>query len=335
MNTILYKKSVLGGTFDRFHLGHQKLVNTAFEHSEKVTIGLTKPALYQNKFLAYLIENYLIREDTLKKYLKERGFEDRAEIIPIDDIYGTTLQDRNIEAIFATDENLQNVNLINAKRREIEFPELKVIIVPYVLDAGGKKITSERIRKGEIDKNGFVYKKIFDSQQILILPEQLRPILQQPLGKIVKTASEVIKLFNDKSIVIAVGDVISSKLEESGFYPAISIIDFRTRRHLFTPKSLGAKQNHPPGDRIINKSGTINKRSVEEIKNSIDEYLRTKKLQTIVIDGEEDLLALPAILLSPLGSIVLYGQFDRGIVVNVVTEELKEKITTLLEKFNK
>jgi len=43
------------------------------------------------------------------------------------------------------------------------------------------------------------------------------------------------------------------------------------------------------------------------------------------VTGEEDLLALPAIVLAPLGSVVLYGQYDKGVVINEVTEELKKK----------
>jgi len=52
-----------------------------------------------------------------------------------------------------------------------------------------------------------------------------------------------------------------------------------------------------------------------------------------VIDGEEDLLTLPAILLAPLSSLVLYGQWDRGAVMVEVTEEMKNQVKKLLERF--
>ena len=209
----IYKNSVLGGTFDHFHLGHQKLIDAAFEQSKHVTIGLTKPVMYQNKFLSDTIEDYSIREADLKKYLKEKDFETRARIIPIVNIYGTTLEDKNIEAIFATEENLHNVNLINTKRKEIGFSKFKIITVPYIKDDNGKNITSERIRKGEIDRDGFVYKSIFDKKQVLTLPNDLRPTLQKQIGKVVKNTQDVLKLLNKNTIVIAVGDIIASKLK--------------------------------------------------------------------------------------------------------------------------
>ena len=51
------------------------------------------------------------------------------------------------------------------------------------------------------------------------------------------------------------------------------------------------------------------------------------------IANEVPPLALPAILFAPLGSIVLYGQFDQGIIVNEVSEEKKAAIVKLLRQF--
>ena len=53
----------------------------------------------------------------------------------------------------------------------------------------------------------------------------------------------------------------------------------------------------------------------------------------IKVKGEEDLLALPAILLAPLHSIMLYGQMDMGIVMVEVTEEKKKEVMEILKKF--
>ena len=36
-----YNKVCLGGTFDRIHIGHEKLLKIAFEVGEDVIIGLT------------------------------------------------------------------------------------------------------------------------------------------------------------------------------------------------------------------------------------------------------------------------------------------------------
>src|SRR5689334_18306785 len=104
-----FKHGIIGGTFDHLHLGHQKLIDTAFNQSEQVTIGLTRFNMYQQKVLADTIQAYEIREDNLKKYFAEKNLSDRVKIIPITDIYGTTLTDQTIEAIFATAENEANL----------------------------------------------------------------------------------------------------------------------------------------------------------------------------------------------------------------------------------
>ena len=39
-----YKKIAVGGTFDKFHDGHKKLLATAFELGEEVEIGVTSNA---------------------------------------------------------------------------------------------------------------------------------------------------------------------------------------------------------------------------------------------------------------------------------------------------
>ena len=321
----MYKKAILGGTFDHFHLGHQKLIDTAFEQSEHITLGITMPNMYQHKFLAQTIEAYDTREKNLKQYLEEKNLLNRATIIPIENIYGTTLQDDTIQAIFVTVENLPNVDLINNKRKEKGFANIKPVVVAYVKDATDKNITSERIRKGEIDRTGFVYQQIFEKKDTFTLSENLRQELHEPIGEIITQTEDVLPLLQN-TFVIAVGDIISSKLSESGFVPHISIIDFKTRRHDLPHANISGKT-------VNNPRGTINSEAALTIYEMIGEYLKTQKNATLIVDGEEDLLALPAILLAPLGSVVLYGQFDQGVVINHVSEELKKKIQMLLKKF--
>ena len=55
--------------------------------------------------------------------------------------------------------------------------------------------------------------------------------------------------------------------------------------------------------------------------------------EVIRIEGEEDLLTMPAILLSPLGTYIIYGQFEVGMVVVEVTEEIKDMIKRFIIQF--
>ena len=135
-----YGLAILGGTFDRFHVGHKELINRTFEKSEKVIIGITTEKITKNKFLAESIESFSVRKDNLKKYLQENGFLERASFISLNDVFGNSLKRKNIEAIFVTSQTYKNAILINKKREEINLKPLKVNTVPLLKGEDGKVI---------------------------------------------------------------------------------------------------------------------------------------------------------------------------------------------------
>ena len=152
-----YKYGVLGGTFDRFHPGHQKLIDLAFLESEKVTIGIATKELYKNKYLANLIESYKTRLMSVKSYVESKYDPTRVEFIEISDIYGNTMDKNSVDAIFVTEDTYANAELINSKRLELGLKTLEIVKVDFALSYSLVPITSERIRKGEIDKSGNSY----------------------------------------------------------------------------------------------------------------------------------------------------------------------------------
>jgi uncharacterized protein (UPF0218 family)/phosphopantetheine adenylyltransferase len=328
----MHKLSILGGTFAQFHDGHKKLLAAAFEQSHHVFIGISQPVLYKDKFLAHTIEDYQTRENYVKEYLRLNNWLQRVTIIPIDAIWGNSLEEQALEAIFVTEVTRPGAELINNERAKIKFPLLDIITVPLVQSSDGKPITSERIRAGEIDREGNVYLDMF--QRTLQLPESIREALREPLGKVVTTTDEVIKLLDTNQIVISVGDIITQSMIKAQYQPTISIIDNKTRRQTLPLADRDRSQTTIL--KTQNKHGTINPLAAQTLHNAL-RTLNASPLalspSTIIIDGEEDLLALPAILLAPLGSIVLYGQYDVGVVVNEVTEEKKKEVRVLLQKF--
>ena len=321
---LVYKHSVVGGTFDHFHLGHEKLLATACEQSNHITIGIAREVLYQQKELSQIIEPFATRKAHVEAFLQKAGFFDRVKIIPIDDIYGNTLEEEDLQAIFVTEENFPNVEKINAKRKEKGFSELQAVFVPLVMAGDNKPISSDRIRRGEIDRTGFVYEALFAKQ--LTLPEDLRPQLQRPIGEVYQDIATAQHLLQEK-LVIAVGDIVTKSLHEAGITPALSLIDFKSRREELAVQEISLAIH------AANPQGTIAPQAVEAMIRAKQQYLETKQPQTIIIDGEEDLLALPAILLAPLDAVVMYGQFDEGVVINHVDQKLKQQIVTLLQEF--
>jgi len=331
---------VLGGTFDHFHLGHKAIIDCALRFGKKLSIGITRSNFYKDKFLSSTVENYETRENSVKEYLIKNHVLERAKFIAIDNVCGSSIDDKTMDAVVATWQTFSNTQKINELRLIKKLRPLKIILTPLIKSQDGETISSERIRAGEIDRNGHTYFEIFEEK--LVLPETLRETLRVPLGQtfeggeneLDKTANKILRLI-DKSkctMVIAVGDIVTMSLIKHGFKPSISVIDHRSRRHEITYKN-GSKNFNSPFFTVKNQAGTISNKAIEAFRLSLKKYFQTKKNQLIVIEGEEDLLALPAILLAPLGSLVLYGQWNLGVVAVEVTEERKKEVEKLLSKF--
>ncbi len=283
-----YQFAILGGTFDHFHAGHQELISTAFSASDHVTIGVVDTPLSPDKSFPSCLEDYLTRRNTLLAYLRTHELQSRATIIPIHDIYGTSLTDQSIEAIFVTAETRANADKINAKRRELTLPPLTIEIVPYALADDGQIISSGRIRAGEIDRTGRSYLKFFLDKSSYRLPKNLRATLSEPIGPIFTDVAKLVQTIPSSTPIITVGAIVSLALKKAGRPATVSIIDYRTQRHDLNKNEL--KQYFPVVNRRLeNPAGTINPQ--------IAKYLTTNIPQVIAVTGEEDLLALPAILL--------------------------------------
>ena len=327
-----FNNSVVGGTFDRFHVGHRKLLETAFEQSEKVDIGIATNELFKDKQFAHLIEDYEDRRKSVMDFLSQRAVSARARLIPINDFYGTTLQDMELDAIFVTESNREHVLKINEEREKRGIRSLEIVSVPFVRGNDKEIISSERIRKGLIDRDGNSYKKLFEAQEEFVLTEKERDELRQPIGKITKDMKDVLSVIDDKTLLIAVGDIVAASVQQAGRLADINIIDGKTRRHnLETTNILSdVAMTHRATE---NPAGIITQEAANTLFAAMKDYNTTRTKQLIDVTGEEDLLAIPAILLAPLHTVVLYGQFDKGIVVVSVSEQNKKRVQELFRKF--
>ncbi|MDD3316701.1 MAG: GTP-dependent dephospho-CoA kinase family protein [Methanosarcina sp.] len=166
------------------------------------------------------------------------------------------------------------------------------------------------------------------------LPRELRPLMKRPMGTLYRgkgrdTIEKFIGQIASSTKLISVGDVTTFHLLEAGIIPDICIVDNRTKR-----KPVSSDMSARNMDKIYDEVSVDNPAGIitDELVRILCEAFASEKPLRIFVRGEEDLATLPVILLAPLGSVVLYGQPDEGVVFVKITEEKKGEIRTLFEK---
>jgi hypothetical protein len=162
------------------------------------------------------------------------------------------------------------------------------------------------------------------------LTPELRIKLKKPLGTLIRGSyTETIKTLKDlvekekPNAIISVGDTVSKNLAESHLFPQVSIVDNRIMRKSAQPITLATEKTI----NVKNPQGTI----TQEAHKAIQEALECNGHVKIIVDGEEDLLTLIAVLYAPEKSFVVYGQPYEGIVVIRVTPEKRAEIAEILK----
>lgn len=149
-----------GGTFDYIHIGHIKLLSTAFDISDHVIIGLTSDRFVKRyKLTSNIKNNYLRRLFNLKKYISLNFKDANYTILKLEDEFGPVISSSQIQAIVVSEETLVKVKQINEIRMSNYLEPLRVIVVEIAKSSDGKPISSTRIRNGEIDEKGQILKK--------------------------------------------------------------------------------------------------------------------------------------------------------------------------------
>ena len=152
MNTKKYKKVAVGGTFDKFHDGHKKLLETAFEIGNEIEIGVTSNEFGGRKGD---IDSCKERMANLKSFFNDKS---NFSVTPLNYPYGTTVFDEEFDAIVVSEETKPTAIEINEIRKNKGMLPLDIIVVHFVLAEDGVPISSTRIRCGEINKKGNILK---------------------------------------------------------------------------------------------------------------------------------------------------------------------------------
>lgn len=143
----------MGGTFDVLHRGHEALLERAFEvGDEEVFVGVTTDR-FANEHRERRVRPYDERLGDLVALVRRRGWTARAVVAAIDDRVGRAFDPR-YDTIVATEETAKGVEKINAGREERRLPPLRAVLAPIVLAEDGLRLSSTRVRAGEVDAQG-------------------------------------------------------------------------------------------------------------------------------------------------------------------------------------
>ena len=165
----------------------------------------------------------------------------------------------------------------------------------------------------------------------IFFPDEARRILRKPAGKLItgepddvaRRVKSIIE-FDEPRLVVAVGDYTSRKLRDVGARVNLYIVDGRVERkaaELFKPEGLRVL-------RVVNEAGTLNPEAVK----TLHKLLRRGELRdtVLMVEGEEDLLTLAAILSAPNKTIIVYGQPGKGCVVVRVDDRIRDLALNIL-----
>ncbi len=165
-----------------------------------------------------------------------------------------------------------------------------------------------------------------------VLTPRLRASLKEPLGELIRgeIPRPYLRIKDELErapFIITVGDVVTENVLRLGIKPSVAIYDHRTKRQEYNPNI----NDDAVLMTVRNPAGTITKDLLNAIRKGFELAKQGRRVY-ISVNGEEDLAAIPAVIYAPVGSVVLYGQPDEGVVLIRVTPECKLKCGKLMSK---
>lgn len=148
-----YRRVVLGGTFDRLHLGHKILLGEGCLFAEEnLTVGVTTGEMNLKKSLPELIQPTPVRIDSVVQFIETVKPQIGHRVVPITDMFGPTITDPDLQCIVVSDETKKGGDIVNQERQKKGYSALDVYVIDLVQDqCHGQfeeaKISSSSLRK--------------------------------------------------------------------------------------------------------------------------------------------------------------------------------------------
>ncbi len=151
-------KVCFGGTFNILHKGHELMFEKAFENDNQVFIGITSDGLAR-KAKEVDIEDFEERKKNLESFLDGKGWRSRYSITRLDDELGPAVR-KDFDAIVVSEETRPRAEVINSEREKNGLKSMEIYTVKMALAENGDTVSATKIKKGEMDVNGKLLKKV-------------------------------------------------------------------------------------------------------------------------------------------------------------------------------
>ncbi len=163
----------------------------------------------------------------------------------------------------------------------------------------------------------------------LVLPDHMREELKRPWGPVIEE-TQLDERLEGKGPLATVGDMTTATLHRMGYLPQLAIVDYQTKRAKDPMWEEATAQVGEMTVSVRNEAATI----TSLMYNRIIEAWASPTTVKLVVDGEEDLAALPAILHAPEGATVIYGIPDMGLCLVHVDEGARDVASDAMIRFS-
>lgn len=153
-----FDTAATGGTFDTIHRGHVALLDCAFGIAGRVVVGVTGDGLAASRGKSPA-RPYAERSAAVGALVSSRYPGRRCEISRLDDVFGPAALERRVGALVVSAETEPQGAVLNGLRAGAGLPPVEVVVVPMVRARDGERISTTRIRGGEIDGEGRILDK--------------------------------------------------------------------------------------------------------------------------------------------------------------------------------
>jgi len=117
-------------------------------------IGVTSDQFVKKLHKPHRIDSFQKRKEEVIKFLKSEYPFHRSEIIELNDRFGITVEDPDLQALVVSKRSEPMAASINSVRWSKGLPPIEIFSIDMVLAKDFRPISTTRIRRGVIDREG-------------------------------------------------------------------------------------------------------------------------------------------------------------------------------------